>query len=78
MRNSLGMERGEVLRSGKGAQTVKAHSLVCFWANRELGMTTVEIANRLKLSQSAVSRSCLRGERIAGENKLNLMDKRFA
>ena len=31
----------EVLREGKYARAVAARSLLCYWANRELGITTV-------------------------------------
>jgi len=65
--NLLDLEVNEILRSGKQPQIVKARSLICFWANRELGMTTVEIARRLGICQSAVSRSSLREEKIAWE-----------
>ena len=68
----LGLDVNEIMRSGKQPQTVKARSLICFWANRELGMTTVEIARRLGICQSAVSRSSLRGEKIAEENQFKL------
>jgi len=66
------METEDILRSGKQQQTVKARSLVCFWANREFGMTTVDIAKRLNICQSAVTRSSLRGEKIAKDNQLAL------
>lgn len=69
----LGMEPKEILKPGKSGQTVKARSLACFWSHGELGMSTVDIAKRLKICQSAVSRSSMRGERIARENKLHLM-----
>jgi len=46
----------EVTAYGKSPRTVKARSLLCFWAHRRLGMTTTEIAKRLKISQPAVSR----------------------
>jgi putative transposase len=62
----------KILRPGKQPQIVKARSLICFWANRELGMTTVDIAKRLGLCQSAVSRSSLRGEKMAEENQFSL------
>jgi putative transposase len=69
----LELERNEVLRTGKHPKIVEARSLVCFWANRELGMTTVEIAKRLGICQSAVSRSSLRGEKIAERNRFRLI-----
>jgi len=68
----LGMDRADVLRGGKAPQTVKARSLLCYWANRELGMTTVDISRRLGICQSAVSRASQRGERLANENKFSL------
>jgi REP element-mobilizing transposase RayT len=71
----LSMPPKDVLRSGKQARTVMARSLVCYWANRELGMSTVDISKQLKIGQSAVSRSSLRGEKIAEENKFSLLKK---
>jgi putative transposase len=68
----LDLKVNEILRAGKQPQIVKARSLICFWANRELGMTTVDIAKRLGVCQSAVSRSSLRGEKIAKENQFRL------
>ncbi len=68
----LDMKASDVLKRSKDPQTVKARSLLCFWANRELGMTTVEISHRLKLSQSAVSRASMRGEKLALQNNLHL------
>ncbi len=76
--NLLDLEVNEVLRSGKQPQIVEARSLVCFWANRELGMTTVEIARRLGICQSTVSRSSLRGEKIAEKNRFMLIESRIA
>jgi hypothetical protein len=70
---SIGIE--EVTALGKSPQTVKARSLLCFWAHRKLGMTTIEIGKKLNLSQSAVSRSSLRGEEIARENQFALIER---
>ncbi|MDY6856187.1 MAG: transposase [Thermodesulfobacteriota bacterium] len=67
---SMGIE--EITAFGKSPQTVKARSLLCFWAHRKLGMTTIEIGKKLNISQSAVSRSSLRGEKIARENRFEL------
>jgi len=63
----------EVLSSGRQPHRVQARSLVCFWASRELGMSMVELSKRLKISQPTVSQSANRGEKIAKENKLNLL-----
>jgi len=60
----LDMEIEAVLSFGKSPRTVMARSLLCFWAHRRLGMTTIEISKRLNLCQSAVSRSSMRGQKI--------------
>jgi putative transposase len=46
-----------------------------YWANRELGITTVEVARRLNLAQPTVSQSVDRGERIAAEKRVALLSK---
>jgi putative transposase len=68
------MEIEQVTAFGKSPQTVKARSLLCFWAHRKLGMTTIEIGRRLNMSQSAVSRSSMRGQQIERENRFELID----
>jgi putative transposase len=66
----------QVTAYGKSPQTVQARSLLCFWAHRKLGMTTIEIAKRLNISQPAASRSSKRGERIEKENRFELITKK--
>ena len=69
----MSMEVDQVMASGKSPQTVKARSLLCFWAHRKLRMTTVEIARRLNMSQSTISRLSMKGEKIEKENRFNLI-----
>ncbi|RLC06227.1 MAG: transposase [Deltaproteobacteria bacterium] len=69
----MSMELEQVTAFGKSPQTVKARSLLCFWMHRKLGITTVEIGRKLNISQSAVSRSSLRGEKIANEKRFELI-----
>ena len=66
------IELREVLGFAKDPQTVKGRSALYYWANWGLGMTTVEISRRLRISQSAVSRAFLGGERIAAQNHVHL------
>jgi len=70
----MAMEIEQVMAFGKSPQTVKARSLLCFWAHRKLGMTTIEIGKRLNICQSAVSRSSLRGQKIERENRFELIE----
>jgi len=67
------MSPEQVTALGKSPQTVKARSLLSFWAHRKLGMSTIEIASKLKISQPAVSRSSRRGETIERENQFGLI-----
>ena len=71
----MSMRIEKVMALGKSPKTVKARSLLCFWAHRKLGMTTIEIGKKLNLSQSAVSRSSIRGEKIARENRFELIER---
>ena len=64
----------EVLSSSKQPQRVKARSLLCYWAAKELEIGGADIARRLKISQSAVSRAVARGERIAAEMDVKLTE----
>ena len=68
------IEIEQVTAFGKSPQTVKARSLLCFWAHRKLGMTTIEIGKRLNIGQSAVSRSSMRDQQIEIENRFELID----
>jgi putative transposase len=65
----------EIFQPGKRPVKVKARSLFCYWAVRELGFTMADLAPKLNISQPAVSMSAQRGERIASENGYSLMDE---
>jgi hypothetical protein len=69
----MGMSAEQVKAFGKSPPTVKARSLLCFWAHRKLGLSTIQIAARLKIGQAAVSRSSKRGEIIEKENRFELI-----
>ena len=62
----------EIFQPGKQPTKVKARSLLCHWAVRELGFTMTELAQKLKISQPSVSICVQRGERIAGEKDYSL------
>jgi len=46
----------------------------CYWAAKELEMSGAKVAQKLKITNSAVSRSVARGEKIASEMNLKLME----
>ena len=63
-----------MLRKGKYPEAVIARSVVCYFGARELGLSMVELARRLHLSQPAVSQSVQRGEKIVSEKDLHLVE----
>jgi chromosomal replication initiation ATPase DnaA len=65
----------EVLGSSKQPHRVKARSLLCYWAAKDLEIAGADIARRLKISQSAVSRAVARGERIAADMDVELTEE---
>jgi REP element-mobilizing transposase RayT len=74
---SMGIPLEQVFAAGKNRQTVQARSVLCFWAIRKCGLKMVSLSNRLRISQAAVSLSVKRGERIAADNRFELMPRNF-
>jgi putative transposase len=62
----------ELWLPGKHRQRVRAKSLLCYWANRELGVSMAQIARRMQVSVMAISYAVKRGEKIASEYMLPL------
>ena len=71
----LEVDPESIYSPGKYRQNVKARSLFCYWAVRELGMTATSLARALGLTQPAVSISVKRGQEIASENEFQLLDE---
>jgi len=69
-----GIERENIFLKGKQQKRVKARSLLCFWAARELGISLTELARRLGISVPGVGYSVVRGERIARESDYQLVE----
>jgi len=69
----LDIEPRNIFTPGKYARSVEARSLLCYWGVRELKMTTVELAQKINLSQPSVSQAVARGQKIAEERGLNLL-----
>ena len=63
----------QVLATGKNRQTVRARSLLCYWAVRGCGMTMVSLSRKMGISSTAVSQSVESGEKIAVENNFELV-----
>ena len=68
------LEVDQILVPGKQSQRVKARSILCFYAVKCLQMSGTEVAERLKMSKSAVSRATDRGESIEADLWIGLFD----
>ena len=58
--SELGIDPEQVWTAGKNPITVKARSLMCYWAVRRLGISTTELSKKLGVSQPSVSISVKR------------------
>jgi REP element-mobilizing transposase RayT len=67
---SYAMEAKEVLTPGKQPNRVKARSLLCYWAVRELGMSCTVVAEKLGMTQPGVSKAVERGKEMARNKEL--------
>jgi len=72
--NVFDIKPEEVLRKGRYAKTVSARSVLCYWALRELGISTVALSKLLGIAQPTVSQSVRRGEKIVSERKFEIED----
>jgi putative transposase len=64
---ALEIDRSDVDAPGRQPSRVQARSLFCYWAVRELGITTTALADRFGLSQPAISLAVQRGEKLVAE-----------
>ncbi len=62
---AAGLRPADLLTPSKIPIRVEHRSVLCYWAVRDLGLAGTLVGNRLGLTQSAVSRSVARGERLA-------------
>jgi putative transposase len=73
--SELDINSEQVWTAGKDPLTVKARSLLCYWAVRKLGFSATELSKKLGVSQPSVSTSVKRGEKIAGSEQLELINQ---
>ncbi len=62
---AAGLRPADLVTPSKIPIRVAHRSLLCYWAVRELGLAGTLVGTQLGLTQSAVSRSVARGERLA-------------
>ena len=69
------IDKEEIERRGGYRNRVAARSVLCYWASRELGMSTIELAKRLNVSQPTVSQSIRRGETIVIDRQIKIIEE---
>jgi putative transposase len=69
----FGVDQDIVTRPGRYPNRVEARSVLCYWAARELGISTLELSKRLGISQPTASQLAKRGEKIVKEKQLKVM-----
>ena len=67
------IDPSDIWAPGKEPMRVKARSLLCYWAVRELGISLSELSRRCNLSLSGVSLSVKRGETVAKSERFSLI-----
>ena len=67
------MELHEVFSKGRQDWKVKARSLLCYWAVRELGMSLTDLTREFEMSVAGIGYAVERGEGIARENQYRLI-----
>jgi hypothetical protein len=70
-----GVKPSRIFSPGKKRSRVRARSLLCFWATKELGITLAELSRRTRISQSSISMSVHRGEQIAEREGYSLLNE---
>jgi hypothetical protein len=70
----LKIKADQLSRPGKQPQRVRARSLYCYWAVRELGISMTELSRFFGITVTAVSRSVERGETIANEEGFHFLE----
>jgi hypothetical protein len=68
----FGLEPKDIFEAGKYRKSVPARSVFCYWAVRGLGITATALAERLGMTQPAVSISVRRGQGIVSRLNLQL------
>jgi len=61
----FGVDAKDILKAGKYREIAAARSVFCYWAVREFNMSATALAERIGMTQPAVSISVQRGEKIA-------------
>ncbi len=71
----LAMSPEEVLDSARDHRSVQVHSLLCYWATRELGISQSQLAQTLHITQPAISQAVKRGAKLVKQHRYSLIEE---
>ncbi len=71
-----GLDPNQIFMPGKRPIKVKARSVFCYRASRELGVAMTRLAGLLKISQPAASICVRRGKRIVRQEGFDILDEK--
>jgi len=71
----LRVKQEDVWAAGRHREIVRARSLLCYWAVRELGVTMTSLSRLLNISVQAIGKSVIRGEKLSKAKKYSLTGK---
>ncbi|MBA2123989.1 hypothetical protein B9J78_03530 [bacterium Unc6] len=69
----LNMETRDLKRKGRANLISDAKGIVCYFASKQLGISTTEIGRFLEISQPAVSKNIVKGEMAVEKRKIKLL-----
>lgn len=67
-----GVDESRICGKSREGELSRAKALICYFGNREMGLTTREIASSLRLTQPAVSKWIRKGEMIFNQEKISM------
>ena len=70
----VSVDQESLIGPSKERAVVKARTLLCYWAVRELGMSMTDVANRMKIAVPTVSVAAKKGGRIVKKEGLVLAE----
>jgi hypothetical protein len=70
----MGIRPEWIMERGKDRRRVQARSILCYWATEALGASQSHLAQRLKLSQPAVSHAVKRGKDLVTKRSYSIFE----
>jgi putative transposase len=68
----------EILDGVRDRKRTKARSILSYWATDRLGITQTQLAEKLNMSQSAISHAARRGKSLVIENLYSMFEEEFS